>query len=202
MQEEIAQNDTQSIGAFVMEVVKIFVMAAIIILPIRLFLFQPFFVQGASMEPNFHDGEYLIVNEVGYKTTKIKIGEKEFFTVIGGKLMQRGEVVVFRYPQNPKQYFIKRIVGLPGERVLVQGSGVKIFNDAHPEGTWLDESYLPDYMTTNGDDDVVVGEDEYFVLGDNRHFSSDSRTWGMLPRDLVVGKVYLRAWPFDKIQVF
>lgn len=195
-------ENVQSMGSFVTEVIKIFAMAAIIILPIRLFLFQPFFVQGASMEPNFHDGEYLIINEVGYKTTTIGLGDKEFFTVTGEKLLHRGDAIVFRYPRNPKQYFIKRVIGLPGERVSTVGSTVKIYNDAHPEGIELDEPYLPDYMTTNGDIEITVGTDEYFVLGDNRHFSSDSRVWGLLPRSLVVGKVYLRAWPLSKAQIF
>jgi signal peptidase I len=189
--------------SFFAELVKIVLLALLIIVPIRTFIFQPFFVQGASMEPNFHDGEYLIINELGYKKTVVAAGDKEFFTVDRFKDLQRGDPVVFRYPRNPKQFFIKRIVGLPGETVHIKNGSVTIINDEYPEGLELNEKeYLPSHVETTGKDEFVLGDNEYVVLGDNRSHSSDSRTWGALSGELIVGKVLLRAWPFSKFSFY
>jgi len=189
--------------SFFTELIKIILLAFLIIIPIRTFIFQPFFVQGSSMEPNFHDGEYLIINELGYKKTVIAAAEKEFFSVDQFKDFQRGDPIVFRYPRNPSQYFIKRIIGLPGERVTIKNEKVTVYNDEHPEGLVLNESeYLPNHIDTKGDKEFSLGPDEYVVLGDNRTHSSDSRTWGVLPGDFIIGKVLLRAWPLDKFTVF
>lgn len=189
--------------SFFAELVKIIFLALLIIVPIRTFIFQPFFVQGASMEPNFHDGEYLIINELGYKKTVVAAGEKEFFTVESFKNLVRGDPVVFRYPRNPRQFFIKRIVGLPGETVHIKDGKVIIINEDNPRGLELDESeYLSSHVETMGNREFLLGENEYVVLGDNRSHSSDSRTWGTLAGDLVVGKVLLRAWPVSKFSFF
>jgi signal peptidase I len=167
--------------SFLFETAKIVILAVIIVVPIRYFIFQPFFVQGMSMEPNFYDGDYLIVDEITYRFMN----------------PQRGEVVVFKYPQRPSQRYIKRIVGLPEETISIKGGQISIINK---NGTRiLDESeYLPDAYT-NGEIKVSLSENEYFVLGDNRDFSSDSRRWGALSREFIVGKVYLRAWPFTAL---
>lgn len=189
--------------SFFTELVKIILLAFLIIIPIRTFIFQPFFVQGSSMEPNFHDGEYLIINELGYKRTVIAAADKEFFSVEPFKDLQRGDPIVFRYPRNPSQYFIKRIIGLPGERVSIKSGKVTIYNDENQSGFTLDESdYLPSHVDTKGDKDFTLGGDEYVVLGDNRSHSSDSRTWGVLPGDFIIGKVLLRAWPVDEFEIF
>lgn len=189
-----------------LELVKITIIALIIIIPVRTFIFQPFFVQGASMEPNFHDGEYLIVNELGYKKTVVGTEDKKIFTVNSFKDIERKEVIVFRNPNNPKEYFIKRVIGLPGERVEIKDGNVVIYNDKTPQGGILDES---DYLVkmlhqTECFNQCVfdIGDDEFFVLGDNRKYSSDSRTWGVLSKDFVIGRVLLRAWPVDQIDVF
>jgi signal peptidase I len=131
------------------------------------------------MEPNFHDGDYLIIDEISYRLRD----------------PQRGEIVVFKYPQNPSQRYIKRIIGLPGETVEIKEGKVIIFNK---EGSQvLDESaYLSPEIFTPGEIRMTLAEDEYFVLGDNRDASSDSRRWGALPRDKIIGRVFLRAWPF------
>lgn len=173
---------------FVWELAKVALISAAIIVPIRYFLIQPFFVKGASMEPNFHDKEYLIVDELSYR-----LGSPE-----------RGQVIVFRYPRNPQEYFIKRLIGLPGEQVQVKDGKVTIFNSAHPEGFALNESYLPANLETYSDseDKVTVGPDEYYVLGDNRGASKDSRYFGILNRSFVTGKVLFRGWPFNEITVF
>ena len=185
------------VGGFFIEIIKIFLLALIIIMPVRVFLFQPFFVQGASMEPNFENGEYLIVNELGYKKTDLKITTVESFREI-----KREDVIVFRYPKNQKQFFIKRIIGLPGEEVKIKKGKVYIFNDKNPKGFQLEEEYLPRDLLTRGDSDYKVKEGEYFVMGDNRSHSSDSRIWGPITEDDVIGKVFIRAWPITKAKIF
>ena len=190
------------VGSFLWEVVKVFFWALIIIVPIRVFLFQPFFVQGASMEPNFKDGDYLIVNELGYKETSANVDGMHLFTVGSFKELSRGDVVVFRYPRDPKQFFIKRVIGLPGEQVKVEAGKVTIYNDENPEGLVLDErAYLSAGSITNGTVTTTIKDNEYFVLGDNRQFSHDSRAWGALPENDVIGKVLIRAWPFTKAEI-
>jgi signal peptidase I len=191
---------------YIFELLKIAVVSLIIIVPIRTFVFQPFFVQGASMEPNFHDGEYLIVNEFGYKKTVVGTEEKKFFTVNSFKDISRKEVIVFRNPKNPKEYFIKRVIGLPGDRIEIKDGEVILYNEENPQGGILDESdYLVKMLHNTECLDQCVFEvkaDEFLVFGDNRKYSSDSRSWGVLPSEFVVGKVLLRAWPFDKIKIF
>lgn len=164
--------------SFFGEITKIVIIALIIVIPIRYLVFQPFFVKGQSMEPNFADGNYLIIDELSYKFTEPK----------------RGEVVVFKYPNDLSQRYIKRIIGLPGERIEVNNGKVVVYNEEGAEV--LEETgYLP-YSFTPGTVNLTLGEDEYFVLGDNRAASSDSRRWGPLPEDDIIGKVFLRAWPF------
>lgn len=167
------------------EIVKVVVISLAIILPVRYFLIQPFFVIGASMEPNFQSGNYLIIDELSYRLRQ----------------PERGEVVVFKYPNNPKEYYIKRIIGLPGETVAVKNGKITIKNTENPGGFVLDESeYLNRY--TSRDTERTLSENEYFVLGDNRDASSDSRIWGSLPEDLIIGKAWIRIFPFDEFQVF
>lgn len=203
LEEKDAQNEDgngelyRGVGGFFVEIIKIFILAIIVILPIRIFLFQPFFVQGASMEPNFKDGQYLIVNELGYKETDLKIAKVDSF-----KEVTRGEVIVFRYPLNPKQFFIKRVIGLPGERVKVERGNVFIYNNENPDGFKLKEDYLAQGLATKGDNDYLLKDDEYFVMGDNRSHSSDSRTWGPIKSSNVVGRVLLRAWPISDAKLF
>jgi signal peptidase I len=186
-----------------LELLKIFFLAFIIIVPVRVFLFQPFFVQGASMEPNFEDNQYLIVNEFGYKETKIGVANKDLFTLNSFKDLSREDVVVFRYPKNRSQFFIKRVIGLPGEKIEVKDNKVKIFNDTNQDGLILDESqYLSSAEKTFGDLTLTLKENEYFVMGDNRMFSSDSRFWGPVSKADIVGKVTFRAWPLNNIKAF
>jgi len=172
---------------FIWETLKIVVFSLIIILPIRYYVMQPFFVQGASMEPNFYNGDYLIVDELTYHFREPK----------------RGDVVVFKYPKDPSQYYIKRIIGLPNETIEIKNNRVIIYNQDFPFGLVLDESnYLKDGQITQGNVKISLKEDEYFVLGDNRKASYDSRQWGVLPRRYIVGRALLRAWPLERITVF
>ena len=137
-------------GLFFLEVIKVAVLAGITIALVRYYLFKPFYVKGASMEPNFYDKEYLIIDELTYRFRPI----------------ERGEVIVFKYPGNPKEYFLKRVIGLPGERVKVAEGHITIYNETHPEGVELHESYLPQDLATIGEKITVVGENQFFVLGD------------------------------------
>src|SRR3989344_8963055 len=164
---------------FIWETIKIVVVSLLIILPIRYFIVQPFFVRGDSMNPAFNDKDYLIVDELSYR--------------FGGP--DRGEVVVFRFPQDPSQYYIKRIVGLPEETVEVAGGRVLIYNRDNPAGFELKERYLNE--VTPGEIKVKLDGNEYFVLGDNRDASSDSRRWGPLSKHLIIGRAWLRIWPVN-----
>jgi signal peptidase I len=197
------EEEVYGVGRFLWEIVKIGILALVIIIPVRVFFFQPFFVQGASMEPNFHDGEYLIVGEFGYKETGVGFGGSELFRVKPFKDLHRGDPVVFRPPGISGQYFIKRVVGLPGETIEIKNSRILIKNAQAPAGFILDErEYLALSVQTTGDRVIALGVDEYFLMGDNRTASKDSRAFGPVPRDRITGKVLLRAWPFDRLTLF
>ncbi|MEK9174571.1 MAG: signal peptidase I [Patescibacteria group bacterium] len=165
---------------FVWETIKIVVVSLLIILPIRFFIIQPFFVRGESMVPSFNDKDYLIIDEISYRFNK----------------PQRGEVVVFRFPQEPSQYYIKRIIGLPEETVEIKEGLVKVYNRERPLGFELREKYLAE--NTPGDVKIKLDDNEYFVLGDNRDASSDSRRWGPLGQHLIIGRAWLRIWPVSQ----
>jgi len=180
------QKTIRSFFLFVWEVIKIVIISLAIVLPIRYFLIQPFFVKGMSMEPNFDDGQYLIIDEISYRF----------------EAPQRGDVIVFRNPRNTSEYYIKRVVGLPKETIEVIGGGIIVYNDQHPNGFALDEkNYLGD-LKTGHDLKVTLESNQYFVLGDNRSASSDSRSWGPLDKDKIVGRVWVRVWPFETAKVF
>ena len=168
---------------FTWEAAKIIIISLAIILPIRYYLIQPFFVKGASMEPNFEDGDYLLIDEISYRFHE----------------PQRGDVIVFRYPENPSQFFIKRIIGLPNETVEINDNRVVIYNSYFPEGLDLDESYLASHQQTIGDLTARLNDHEYYVLGDNRLQSSDSRRWGSLDKSFITGKTFLRLWPLNSL---
>lgn len=177
---------------FVWETVKVVVLSLIIILPVRYYLIQPFFVKGSSMVPNFHDKEYILVDKWTYK-----LGAPE-----------RGDVIIFKAPGNQKEYYIKRILGLPGETVVAgNNNAVVVYNDRYPDGfTVFERGYLPETNPTYCDAGweycgtrVTLGPEEYFVLGDNREHSSDSRVFGPVNISLFSGLAWLRLWPLDQI---
>ena len=176
----------QEILAFIWETIKLVIVSLLIIIPVRYFLIQPFFVKGASMENTFHDGDYILIDEISYR----------FQDPV------RGDITVFRFPQDQSQFFIKRVIGLPGETIEVKDNTVTIFNRQQPNGFRLAESYLSDGQITFGNLHIVLSDKEYFVMGDNRLHSSDSRSWGTLPRPLITGRVFFRAWPLTKIGAF
>jgi len=161
--------------------VKFIIIALAIVLPIRMWIAQPFVVSGESMYPTFHDKEYLIIDEISYI-----IGEAK-----------RGDVVIFKYPNDTKRFFIKRIIGLPNEKIIIKNSKVVIINKDHPEGIELLEPYINEENFMGGE--YTTKDKEYFVMGDNRNRSSDSRIWGVLPKNLMVGKAFLRLLPIKEI---
>jgi signal peptidase I len=137
------------------------------------------------METTFASGEYLIVDQISYRLEE----------------PTRGDVIVFRYPKDPSKFFIKRIIGIPGDTIDIDGNVVTLTNSEHPDGTELSEPYIKD-MAPNTTLTETLGEREYFVMGDNRNASSDSRMWGVLPRDNIVGRAFLRLYPFAHASVF
>ena len=159
------------------ELFKLILLAVIIVVPFRLYVAQPFIVDGLSMYPTFNNGHYLIIDELSY-----------YF-----KDPVRGSAVVFKYPKDPSKYFIKRIIGLPGETVSIKSGKVTIINTNHPKGLALDESYVK--LVKDETADYVLSDDQYFVMGDNRLQSSDSRIWGPVPADNLIGRPIVRFWP-------
>jgi signal peptidase I len=187
--ENFYQEETtgESFKSFIWETIKIVIICLVIVLPVRAYVIQPFYVKGASMEPNFHDHEYLIINEIGYRLSE----------------PTRGEIVVFKHTDTEQSYYIKRIIGLPGERVTIKDNEIYIYNQEKPDGFKLNEGeYLPKTTVTDGEVDVKLKANEYYVLGDNRMSSLDSRRFGPITRESMVGKTWLRGWPFDKFKVF
>lgn len=172
-------------GSFLLELVKVVLLSLAIILPIRYYVVQPFYVSGQSMEPTFLDHEYLLIDEITYR-----FGDPA-----------RGDVVVFRYPRDTSKYFIKRLIGLPGDTVTILNGRVTIQNAEVPEGFVLDEPYL-EGAPTPGEYSVVVEPGFYLLLGDNRGQSLDSRVFGPVAEKFIVGRVWLRALPFDRWTVF
>lgn len=172
------------VSFFFLEVIKIAILAGVTIFLVRYFLFKPFYVRGQSMEPNFYEKEYLIVDELTYRFRQ----------------PERGEVVVFQSPTEPGEYYLKRVIGLPGERVRVEDNKVILYNEAHPQGTLVDETYLN--QVTLGNITVTLGADQYFVLGDNRAESYDSRRFGPVDTQAIVGRAIFRGWPLLRIGTF
>ena len=191
---------SQSVKEFIKETLYIVVLSLVIVLPIRTYIAQPYIVSGASMDNTYQNGNYLIVDEISYKFETPK----------------RGEVIVFKAPSKALAlqnlpvtktvYYIKRIIGLPGETVEINGDVVKIYNKENPDGMVLTEPYVNIDVSVPSPFSsiklkVTLNDGEYFVMGDNRHNSSDSRLWGVLPGKNIVGKTFLRLFPFTEISV-
>lgn len=168
----------------ILDIIRFSVLALLIVVPIRIFIAQPFIVSGASMDDTFHNNEYLIVDQVTYRFTE----------------PTRGDVVIFRYPRNPSKFFIKRVIAVPGDTISIYADEVMITNEENPEGLILDEPYVKD-MSPDTALEMTLKEDEYFVMGDNRNASSDSRVWGVLNRKYIVGQAFLRLYPITEIDL-
>ncbi|MBM3205632.1 signal peptidase I [Candidatus Shapirobacteria bacterium] len=175
----------RKIGTIFLDVIETVVIALAIFVIIYLFLFQPHQVRGSSMYPNFHDADYLLTDKISYRLNKPK----------------RDDVVIFKAPKNEEYDYIKRVIGLPGEKIAVNEQNQVLIN-----GEILDEAnYLTVETKTFGGtfleigETVTVPEDNYFVLGDNRSHSSDSRDWGFVPLKNIIGKGWFRYWPFSRM---
>lgn len=166
---------------FIKDIITVVLLVAFVVIPIRTFIAQPFVVYGESMSPTFENGDYLIVDQVSYKF----------------KEPQRLDVIIFKYPNDTSKFFIKRIIGLPNETVEIFGSDVFIKNSENPDSFKLNETYIQN----SGNNNLVrtLGANEYFVMGDNRPASSDSRMWGNLDKKFIVGKTFLQLLPITRI---
>lgn len=168
--------------SFLLDAFEVLIFAVSIFLFIYLLIVQPHKIKGASMEPNFFDGEYLLTNKIGYRLD----------------LPERGDVVVFKAPGTNGDEFIKRIIGLPGEVISIQNN--RVFINSKP----LNEIYLPESTKTltgtflREGKQITIPNEKYFVLGDNRAHSSDSRAWGFVGKDQITGKAWLIYWPPQK----
>ncbi len=168
--------------SFLSEIFKFALIAIVIVIPFRLYVAQPFIVNGASMSPTFETGQYLIIDQVSYRFNE----------------PSRGDVIIFRFPEDTSKYFIKRVIGMPNETVELRGTDVIVRNQAG-EQIRIDEPYLrsanlkEDFLT------ITLAEEEYFVMGDNRSASSDSRMWGAVPESLIVGRAFVRLLPVSEL---
>ncbi len=178
MKEALLENNKKST---LLDLLKYAALAIVIVLPFRIFIAQPYVVSGASMDPTFKNGDYLIVDQLS----------KRF------ELPERGSVLIIRYPLNPSKFFLKRLIAFPGETVQVKNGQVSIVNSLNPSGIELSEPYVSygksDNFTTK------LGENEYFVMGDNRASSSDSRAWGPLPKENIIGEPIMRLLPVSAL---
>jgi signal peptidase I len=183
--KQATPNEKNENESFIGEVFKFALIALVIVIPFRIYIAQPFIVSGSSMFPTFHNGEYIIVDQITYRMEEPK----------------RGDVVIFRYPNDPSKFFIKRIIGLPGEIVQLANGITTIINPKTHEKTVLDEEYL---VTDKTDDhlSITLSPSEYFVMGDNRSASSDSRVWGPVPEKNLVGRALIRLLPLNSIGMF
>lgn len=181
----VSESPAETKKESLLDFIKFGVIAVIIVIPIRLYVAQPFIVSGASMVPSFQSGNYLIIDEISYRFEEPR----------------RGEVIVFRLPQQPSKFLIKRIAGLPGETIQMAGKDVRIKNKEYPEGFVWQQGAL-NSGGANDTFEVTLKSDEYFVLGDNRGESADSRLWGALKRDFIVGRPFLRLFPVSEFETF
>lgn len=163
------------------DTIKFVLLILLVVIPVRVFIAQPFIVNGASMDPTFEHGQYLIVDQISYRLEEPK----------------RGDVIVFKYPNDQRQYFIKRVVALPGETIEINDDEVVVYNEKNPEGKVLNEPYLPGekQISLQSIKKTELSDSEYFVMGDNRRESSDSRSWGPLNEELIIGRPLVRLLP-------
>lgn len=184
----------RSISEFLIDVLETVVIALSIFIIIYLLAFQPHEVNGQSMDgiDNFNNGQLILTDKLTYRFRD----------------PERGEVIVFKYPLNKSYDYIKRIIGLPGESIMLLDNRIYIYNDEFPEGIILDESsFIGKNIITHGrafleeGQKIKIPEDSYFVMGDNRPESSDSRTWGFVPKKNIIGRSYFRYWPPNQIGI-
>lgn len=180
----ISKNPQKKEGT-VGELLRFSIIALTLVVLVRFFIATPFIVSGASMEDTFETGEYLIVDQVTYRFNA----------------PEHGDVVIFKFPQNPSKFFIKRIIGTPGDTVTIEKGKVYVRPAGSSEDIELDEPYIHEMRVTDAPLSMRLSEGEYFVMGDNRNASSDSRSWGVLPEENIIGRAFIRLFPLNKITV-
>ncbi|MCU0510302.1 MAG: signal peptidase I [Anaerolineae bacterium] len=189
--QEAPVSTAASIGRGIWELVQILVLALLMVMVIRNFIHN-YRIDGISMEPNFHDGQFLIVNRFAYCPgvhLEIPVLNKSLFDKTWCvRAPSRGDVVIFEYPRDPSRDFIKRVIGLPGETVEV------IAGQVYVNGQLMPEPFGPNPGSYNAAP-LTVGPDEVYVMGDNRNNSSDSHLWGPLKLENIIGKALISYWP-------
>ncbi|MFC1614960.1 signal peptidase I [Patescibacteria group bacterium] len=184
--EQNVQHNEESVSTMsvLWEIIRFALLALIIVVPIRMYIASPFIVSGSSMDPTFGNGHYLIVDQISYQFEE----------------PERGDVIIFKYPNDPSKFFIKRVIGLPGETVDLRNGITVIKNKTLPGGFTLDEPYVK--FKKNDTMTITLAEDEYFMMGDNRKASSDSRVWGPLKEEFIKGEALLRLLPVTRIDTY
>ena len=180
---QVEKKEEKTTAQSFWELVRFGIIAFLVVIPIRMFLAEPFVVSGSSMFPTFIDGDYLIIDKVSYRVSD----------------PERDDVVVFKYPNDKTKFFIKRIIGLPNETIDIKGNTITITNKEHKDGFKLDEPYVENESSNNLH--YELKDSEYFVMGDNRIASSDSRYWGPVDRKLLTGKAFLRLLPIKNMNI-
>jgi signal peptidase I len=165
------------------EIILFIIYVVAIVLPVRIFIAQPFVVSGQSMDPTFANGQYLIVDQISYRLIN----------------PQRGDVVVFRLPNETSKFLIKRLIGLPGETVKIEGTDIFIKKTVEDDEAFrkIKDDYVKYIKSANVLEEL--GDDEYFLLGDNRANSLDSRFFGSIEGKHIIGRVLIRLFPFKQI---
>jgi signal peptidase I len=184
MEENNIQALQQTPKSSFWELTRYILLALLIVIPFRIFIAQPYVVEGVSMDLTFKTGDYLIVDQLSKRFEEPK----------------RESVIIIRYPKDPSKFFIKRLIGFPGETVEIKNGLVTIYNEENKNGLKLNEPYVIYKKDENFS--MKLGVDEYFVMGDNRAGSSDSRMWGSLPKKYIIGRPILRLLPLNKIAIW
>lgn len=180
-------NTLKNIAEFIWEMIKTAITVILVVYLIKTFLFQLFIVDGQSMEPTLHDHQMLLVDKLSY-----------FY-----RQPARGEIIVFQNPNEKQTNFIKRVIGLPGDTVAIHNNQIFIYNEENPDGIKINEDYISPDHPTNGNQEFTVGQDEVFVLGDNRTNSQDSRVIGSIDYELILGRALFTYWPIkDAFWIF
>jgi len=177
------EEKKRGVMSFVWEVIRFVFLALIIVVPIRIYIAQPYIVSGTSMEPTFETGNYLIVDQLSYRLAD----------------PERGDIIIFRYPLKTSKFLIKRIIGLPGETLRMDVGSLAVTSAGTDEFIKIEEPYV-EKMALNTFS-MTLSDDEYFVMGDNRRASLDSRVWGPLERKYIVGRALVRLLPLTQIEV-
>lgn len=187
MTEIMEENNNQPVKSSkssFLEFIRYAFIAILIVIPFRIFIAQPYVVSGSSMDPTFKNSDYLIVDQISKRFEEPK----------------RESVIIIKYPKDPSKFFIKRLIAFPNEKVEINNGIVTVFSDTNPEGIEIKDSYVVFKKDENFS--IQLKDDEYFVMGDNRAGSSDSRVWGAVPKKYIIGRPIIRLLPINKIDLW